>query len=1166
MERALGIELLRGALAGRSEIPTAEELQRLLGDVEVQLFLQEEDLPNELLEAAWYLHAVASVDRARERYTLHRQTQAFLVSAHIFDLALNRSDWTKEQRLSIGFASSIGYRRADREPNATAIMNRLRDDISIESPVDDHLETLALEVGVAFLGYETRTLLSWLTTWRRQLDAIARAMRRDDLTTTAYGTTHMVVLGADDLLAFLTRGERYRLQRARTRLRSAAVGEAGPGELNARWVAAHLLALSGEAEAGSVWNMDLVPPGIPDLARQAFTLGNPPVLTLWSPQRELLAVEPSPFDRATRRMVLAVPTSGGKTLMAQLLTVAHLASGNTSVCYVAPTRSLGREVRRSMASRVRLLQKETGYDQPDYPTLDDFIFGSLDAPPADVEVMTPERLLHMMRHDMGSVLETFGMFIFDEAQLIKESGRGFALEQVISALHYATRDSNHRIVLISAAMGNAGGIAEWISPHTPPVVFKSEWRGPRRLYAAFSTEADWESTRAESIRGRAWPYRLVTSLTGLIRLRLSDRRTARLEVTDTDWVMVRKARTPALKQSGLEKDQGRSTPLYRIASEMITDLGHAGPVLVVTTTRDDAQRLARGLADQFEEDPAFAPLADFVRVQLGDEHPLVDVLRRGVGYHHAGLPSEVLEALEDAVRDNGLPYLACTSTLTDGVNLPVRTVVIYDANSAWQDEEAQLRGARLVNAMGRAGRAGKETEGWIVVVRPQPASSNDFRLLDPTDDDLAVNSSLVTESALEEFAQLEQQLRQGQDAIFDAGSGAATDFVAFVWFMLTAEEDSGADPEEIDTDEIADATLASHQSANAGRRCRRIAAAVQEAYIATDSDARRRWARTGTSVGSAKTIDSLARRIVRAILDADWEGTLGPIDDPAYAIRFLRNIIDRLLALPENRKPWRLGAGRQGTDEQTVKPADLLVEWIEGVPLTQLASNHLGHMENGADRIELLVNTVTEYFEHYLAWTVGALIEIVNRRLDELESELRLCPELGGYIRYGVSDPGALMLMTSGIRSRRLAHAVVRDTPADLEASHEHLRNWLAGMGIAAWRDRYQASASEVLDLLEYTRLRSRSLVRSLLEAGSVEVDIPDLLESEWSGTLSLEPLHGEQHPAPLMVYSGRTAVATTSLHDHTDLMSVLETGLAIDVEIDDTEIPARLTISLAIR
>ena len=919
MDRALSIGLLRDALAGRTEIPTADELQQMLADVEVELFLRRVELPDELLDAAWYLHAIASVDQARERYSVARQRQAFLVSAHIFDLALGQGGWSKADRLSFGFAAAIGYRRGDRDPNAAAIMNRLRGDIIVDEPVLDHIDTLALEAGLALLGFETRTLLGWLRTWRRQLATVARTVELDDLTTTAFGATHMVVLGADDLLTFLARGNRNRLDQARSRLRAAALGDAGPGELNARWVAWHLLGLSGEAEAGSLWNPNVLPPTLPNLVRQAFTVGSPPVLTLWSPQRELLVGSPSPFDPSVQRMVLSVPTSGGKTLVAQMLAVAHLARSDSSVCYVAPTRSLGREVRRAMASRVRILQREAGPDQPDYPIVADLfgdltdLFGDLDdGPPPDVEVMTPERLAHLLRHDTPAVLDRFGMFIFDEAQLIKEQGRGFTLESTIALLHYATRDSRHQVVLISAALGNAGAIAQWIGPDDNALLHQSEWRGPRRLHAAFCTEADWTSTRVEVSRGWKYPFRLVTDLGGLIRLRLSDRRTAELRTQgSTGWRLVRKSETQDLFQSGLPRDTGRSTPQYRIASQMIQLLGHAGSVLVVAGTRKDAQRLASGLADELPEHPGSAPLVDFVRLQLGDEHPLVAVLRHGVGFHHAGLPIEVLEALEDAIRSDTLPYLACTSTLTDGVNLPVRTVVIYDQTYEGQAEDVRIRGARMVNAMGRAGRAGKETEGWIVLVRAAAPTPADFHDLDPSAAELAVTSSLITDEALHAFAELEQILRDDEDAVFQPGSGAATDFISYVWFILAVEEGEGADLETVDIGEIVDSTLAAQQSSRMRAACLPIAEAVRRAYVRADADARQRWPRTGTSIGSARTIDLMARRIADTIIVQEQDGTLGDITDPLRVIRMLAPTIDQLLlrALPglDGRDPHRTG-------------------------------------------------------------------------------------------------------------------------------------------------------------------------------------------------------------------------------------------------------------------
>jgi hypothetical protein len=389
VERSLDIDLLSAALGGRVGIPTADELQQLLAEVEVQLFLREPRVSQRLLDAGWYLHAIASVNQSRERYTLARQRQAFLVSAHIFDLALVELDRPVVERLSFAFAAGIGYRRGGRDPNATAIMNRLRETIDTQSPVAEHLETLALEAGVAFLGFETRSLFSWIGRWRRQLRALAEASELDDLSGTAFGPPHLVVLGIGNLLSYFARGDSSAFGRGQQQLRQVVVGQAGPEDINARWVAAHLLELSDEAHAGSPWNPDVFPPEVSALVRQSFTVGNPPVLALWEPQRELLQGPRSPFEPNVRRMVLAVPTSGGKTLLAQMLAVEHLSRTDRSVCYVAPTRSLGREIRRAMASRVRILQKEAAPEMQDFPSLA-ALLESAGPEPADVEVMTPE--------------------------------------------------------------------------------------------------------------------------------------------------------------------------------------------------------------------------------------------------------------------------------------------------------------------------------------------------------------------------------------------------------------------------------------------------------------------------------------------------------------------------------------------------------------------------------------------------------------------------------------------------------------------------------------------------------------------------------------------------------------------------------------------------------
>ena len=124
------------------------------------------------------------------------------------------------------------------------------------------------------------------------------------------------------------------------------------------------------------------------------------------------------------------------------------------------------------------------------------------------------------------------------------------------------------------------------------------------------------------------------------------------------------------------------------------------------------------MAQQIEEDdPECAALAALASTRLGAAHPLVGVLRRGVGFHHAALPGDIQAELEDGIRKGPLRYLVATTTLIEGINFPVRSVLIGDRGYRSGDGfVTTLDAPKLLNAVGRAGRAGRETEGWVVAV------------------------------------------------------------------------------------------------------------------------------------------------------------------------------------------------------------------------------------------------------------------------------------------------------------------------------------------------------------------------------------------------------------------------------------------------------------------
>jgi len=647
--------------------------------------------------------------------------------------------------------------------------------------------------------------------------------------------------------------------------------------------------------------------------------------------------------------------------------------------------------------------------------------------------------------------------------------------------------------------------------------------------------------------GRVWKFRHTTELRGVIRLRMANGKTTALSTAgDTGWRLVRKSKDGGQFPSRVKLDSERSTKQYRIAADMIGELGHAGSVLVVASTKAQAQSLAGSLASNNEEVPALAPLVDFVRQQLGPDHPLVSTLQKGVGFHHAGLPVEVLEALERAVSEDLLPYLTCTSTLTDGVNLPVRTVVLFDQGWPGQPEDSRLHGARLVNAMGRAGRAGRETEGWIVLVRASEQSEQDFADLNPDSDELAVISSLLRPDALESLARIEAELRATDDAIFGA-AGAAADFISFVWFMLSVEEARAIEVNDIDVERIVQSTLFASQSATTRDAYLRVAMATRRVYRAADENARLRWPRTGTTVGSARSMDVLAAQISAQVIG---ENVLG-VESPAGALELLGPRLGNLLELPESPQ-WSFRKTARG-EPITVSPEDLLESWMSGATLSEMATSYLSDAAAPEWRIEQMVAAVTKHFEHFLAWTVGALVDLVNSHLESSGSGARVCPELGGFIRYGVSDTRSLQLMTAGIRSRRLANVVVATAP-NVIATVDEMRDWLSGMSIGEWRDRFEASSSELLDLVDLARVRRRSLLRELLESGGVDLAVTIVSFNAYIAPgheVTLRAANPELTPSPLGVFRNDELFALITPGDYADTQAILDTGFALELVLD---------------
>lgn len=1139
MERALDLDALRDAMGVSGRLPAPEEVQSKLADAEIALLLGRGTPDDALLATGWYLHAVGTATAAAEVYSVARQRQANRVAAHIFDLALRTSDWATRDRLVLLFAAQVSYLRSDLDPNAVALYrqwsplaNRGRSPAAESPAMSRDPGAVSLAVGSALLALDRRGLFPRLDVLRRVTTELLPATDATDLIDTPYGACARVIEACRELLIHLTYNQPDRLDRAHQLLREAVEAPYSSGDVDSRWVAAHLRDIADDLRTSSLWAV--IPPGDPPDAAKAMTLGDPSVLTLWPPQLELLSDSPTPLSADVSRLVMSFPTSAGKTLIAQFILMSHVARGAGDACVVVPTHSLARELRRDLDRRLSTMARSAA----DAGGLGTPIPGQ-----SAIVVMTPEKFAAHLRSEPEALLNRFTFFAFDEAHLVADADRGWTLESAISVLQQLTLNSPaHRLLLISAAIGNRVHFASWIAPQGAAArVYHNDWRGPRRALAVFSTRADWDQTVEQPPRRRNAMARRVTPLYGEVHVRTGTGQFKSLRTTNALGQL-----TQVLRDGEWERLGGESTPAYRMRASLAMFLGYHGPVLVVEPTKADAQRTAIAMAEGLTEDTATAPLTAVATTRLGAHHPLVTCLKRGVGFHHSALPSDVQAELEEALRSGTLRHLVATTTLVEGVNFPVRSVVIGERGyRSSEGYVTTLDSARLLNAIGRAGRACRETEGWVVLSLQGGFSRSSFEPLEATDSDLEATSTLSTEVAVARLMEFEEALHSVADAVLEFAGKEVADFVSHVWFVAQALGSLQLAPNELARYSI-ESTLAWQQLDESTReRWLRVAEAAVASYWATSEDRRRRWTGAGTSLPTARMLDDIATAIAPRISE---------LEDPSSPVEALHLILgqdrlERLLSAPEVRfRGFKARRNAPNTQRLEVGLSGLLREWVTGADLQVLGATYLSSVPDETYRDEQLSECISQLFEHVLPWTLNSIIAWANERRSEADDEL--CPQLPAFVRFGVSTTDALALMVAGLRSRRLANVI-----AALRPEGEEVFGWLRAMDLQQWRALFTATPSELSDLLIATRAADAVVTSRVLAGEAVPIDLVDFRSSASSGGLELRELD-EDSPPRLGAWQADQLVGTVPSRLHDDVLRLLRTGVPLELAFEPEPTP----------
>jgi POLQ-like helicase len=417
------------------------------------------------------------------------------------------------------------------------------------------------------------------------------------------------------------------------------------------------------------------------------------VRELWPAQR--LLGDQGVFAGASA--IVQMPTSAGKSRATELTIRSAFISGRASLAIVvAPFRALCHEIRESLAKAFRGEAVEVNELSDAFQN--DFDLAEL-AATFNVLVVTPEKLVYVLRH-APELAERIGLLVFDEGHQFDSGARGVTYELLLTSLKQLVPAETQK-VLISAVISNGPEIGRWLNGDGGIVVTGTNLLPTER-----------------SIAFASW-----TTQMGQLQF---------VEPEDPDreeFFVPRVIRSVPLakrSKSGKEgvfptRDDPKSVALY-LGLRLVRN----GAVAIFCGRKSTAAGLADLVVDAFARNlPMTKPvdlsdegevgkISALYEANLSSDASATLAAQLGIFTHHGNTPHGVRLAVEHALKEGLGRFVLCTSTLAQGVNLPIRYLLVTSARQG--GETIKVRDFH--NLIGRAGRSGMHTEGSVLFADP----------------------------------------------------------------------------------------------------------------------------------------------------------------------------------------------------------------------------------------------------------------------------------------------------------------------------------------------------------------------------------------------------------------------------------------------------------------
>ena len=382
--------------------------------------------------------------------------------------------------------------------------------------------------------------------------------------------------------------------------------------------------------------------------------------------------------RAGNSVIVSAPTGAGKTLIAEQIIEDCMSSGK-GVIYTAPIKALSNQKFRDFSHK--------------YPDQVGIVTGDVTINRnAPILIMTTE----IFRNAIMTESKEFGMrewVIFDEIHYLDDIERGTVWEESIILL-----PRHMKILALSATIPNINELVDWLTHvHAFPVKVVLEATRPVPLRFMFQCNNEF------------FPDLKSLETSRLLHLRLPLKKE------------LFKHASPTGKQACLPARQEiKPNRLFALLERLKEMRGY--PCVYFSFSRRRCQELADeaahfDLLDAQEKEKISALFAELLaKFNLTSGHIayLEPLIKRGIAYHHAGLLPTLKEIIERLFTSGLIKLIFTTETFALGINMPARTVAFDTLSKFYGRQHHYLRTRDFYQMAGRAGRRGKDDEGFVI--------------------------------------------------------------------------------------------------------------------------------------------------------------------------------------------------------------------------------------------------------------------------------------------------------------------------------------------------------------------------------------------------------------------------------------------------------------------